>query len=284
MLTYDAGKPNGFGVILGTAVSPRTNCRFCTGSIPIASGASPGLRLDLIIRAWDVRSGPTWDTALIRGDSGPFRSGVIPTDPDGDGGGGEPWIGIPERPGFGLVSGEPDGFHSFCLQRRYQNSTNQLAIGACGGPLRFTLVCGAQDARQATIASTSPWLKAAAPLVGVGTGELTLLAEANRSTKQRTALVETPGGSVSLTQSGVSETAFNTQFVGFRQDGLFHLRIEGSPCTVACLEVSEDLQYWECVYRFEIPEWGHHSPWLSEAPTNSFLYFRVATDVEDDGA
>jgi len=44
------------------------------------TGVAPGQTTTLIVRAWDMRTGATWETATLRGESTPF-SYTVPLDP-----------------------------------------------------------------------------------------------------------------------------------------------------------------------------------------------------------
>jgi hypothetical protein len=50
------------------------------GGTRTLTGFAPGTTLTLEVRAWDMRTGATWDTASIRGQSGTFTY-TIPLDP-----------------------------------------------------------------------------------------------------------------------------------------------------------------------------------------------------------
>lgn len=126
VFTYDAAKPGGFGIQLGTTVSPAANYRFNAGGNIAVPNAAAGTTANLIVRAWDSKSGITYDSATIRGDSGAFASDVLGGDPDGDG----PGLPITSK---SMTSGLATGFQSFTLVPE----PTTIALGALGAAALF---------------------------------------------------------------------------------------------------------------------------------------------------
>ena len=134
VFTYDATKPGGFGTQLGTAVSPAANFRFNAGSNATVPNAAPGTKADLIVRAWDSKTGATYDAATVKGNSGAFKSDTLGGDPDGDG----PLLPLTAK---SMASGAADGFKSFSLVGGSTGSNvpepTTIALGALGAAALF---------------------------------------------------------------------------------------------------------------------------------------------------
>jgi len=135
VFTYDASKAGGFGVQLGTTVSPGANFRFNAGANAVVPGAAAGTVGTLIVRAWDSKTGATYDTATVKGNSGAFKTDVLGGDPDGDG------PGLP-LPGKGMATGAADGFKSFSLVGGTGGGSNvpeptTIALGALSAAALF---------------------------------------------------------------------------------------------------------------------------------------------------
>jgi len=107
---------NKIGATMTLAASGRF---FLSGSQTVPGGA-PGAIVDLIARAWDNRTGATYDAALIRG-SATFKSPALGGDVDGD-------PSTPPSPALPMVSGKPEGFQQ--IQLLPEPST--IALGALG--------------------------------------------------------------------------------------------------------------------------------------------------------
>lgn len=134
VFTYDATKAGGFGTQLGTAVSPAANFRFNAGSNATVPNAAPGTKADLIVRAWDTKTGASYDAATVKGSSGSFKSDLLGGDPDGDG----PLLPLT---GKSMASGAADGFKSFSLVGGGTGSNvpepTTIALGALGAAALF---------------------------------------------------------------------------------------------------------------------------------------------------
>jgi WD40 repeat protein len=130
VFTYNAANQNGFGVMLGAAVSPAANFRFNAGSNAAVPGTNPGGTADLIVRAWDTRTGATYDEATIRGSSGKFTSDTLGGDPDGDG----PLLPITPK---SMATGAANGFQSFSITTEFVPEPTTIALGALGAAALF---------------------------------------------------------------------------------------------------------------------------------------------------
>jgi len=134
VFTFDASKAGGFGVQLGTTASPAANFRFNAGGNIVVPGGAPGTVATLIVRAWDSKTGATYDTATVKGNSGSFKTDVLGGDPDGDG----PALPIT---GKSMATGAADGFKSFSLVGGSPNSNvpepTTIALGALGAAALF---------------------------------------------------------------------------------------------------------------------------------------------------
>lgn len=131
VFTYNAANPGGFGVMLGSTVSPAANFRFNAGSNAAVPGTTPGGTADLIVRAWDSKSGATYDAATVRGDSGKFTSDTLGGDPDGDG----PLLPITPK---SMATGAANGFKSFNLGGTpIVPEPTTIALGALGAAALF---------------------------------------------------------------------------------------------------------------------------------------------------
>lgn len=112
---YDAAST--FGAQLGSTVTIGANGRFTAGQVSVPDAAG-GTTAQLIVRAWDNTTGSSYATALVKGQSSPFTTGVL-------GGAGNP----PATP-VSMVTGAANGFQSFQLQGIPEPST--IALGALG--------------------------------------------------------------------------------------------------------------------------------------------------------
>lgn len=125
--TYNAANAGGFGTLLGSgAVSPGATGRFNAGTGAEIPGFAPGTTATLIVRAWDVRSGATYDAAQIKGSSASFVTGTLGGDPDGAG----PLLPITP---VGMVTGAANGFQAFALGgTTVIPEPTTIALGALG--------------------------------------------------------------------------------------------------------------------------------------------------------
>jgi hypothetical protein len=130
VFTYNAGQPDGFGVMVGSTVSPGANFRFNAGSNAEVPGTNPGGTADLIVRAWDTRTGVDYASATIRGNSGKFTSDTLGGDPDGDG----PLLPITPK---SMATGAAGGFQSFSLSTSVIPEPTTIALGALGAAALF---------------------------------------------------------------------------------------------------------------------------------------------------
>jgi len=120
VFTYSGNPASPFGTQLGATVSPAANGRFSAGSVAVP-GVAGGATAQLIVRAWDARTGADYASALINGKSAVFTSGVL-------GGAGNP----PSTP-VSMVTGLPSGFQSFALTPE----PTTIALGALGAAALF---------------------------------------------------------------------------------------------------------------------------------------------------
>jgi len=120
VFTYSGNEANPFGTQLGDTVTIAANGRFTAGSQAVA-GVAGGSTAQLIVRAWDTKTGADYASALISGKSAVFTSSVL-------GGAGNP----PATPSS-MVTGLPTGFQSFALTPE----PTTIALGALGAAALF---------------------------------------------------------------------------------------------------------------------------------------------------
>lgn len=112
---FDAANKIGDTMILAA------NGRFSQSGSKVVPGVAPGAIGTLVARAWDNTTGATYDTALIKGKSDPFKTAALGGDVDGD-------PSTPPATAPGMVTGKPDGFQH--IQLLPEPST--IALGALG--------------------------------------------------------------------------------------------------------------------------------------------------------
>jgi hypothetical protein len=120
VFTYSGNAASPFGTQLGGAVPLAANGRFSIGSVAVP-GAAAGSTAQLIVRAWDSKTGADYASALINGKSAVFTSSVL-------GGAGNP----PATPSS-MVTGLAGGFQSFALTPE----PTTIALGAIGAAALF---------------------------------------------------------------------------------------------------------------------------------------------------
>ena len=120
VFTYSGNAANPFGTQLGATVTIAANGRFTAGSQAVP-GVAGGATAQLIVRAWDTKTGADYASALISGKSDVFTSSVL-------GGAGNP----PSTPSS-MVTGLPTGFQSFALTPE----PTTIALGALGAAALF---------------------------------------------------------------------------------------------------------------------------------------------------
>jgi len=130
VFTYNASQPDGFGVMVGSTVSPGANFRFNAGNSMEIPGTNPGGTADLIVRAWDSRTGVDYASATVRANSGKFTSDTLGGDPDGDG----PLLPITPK---SMATGTATGFQSFSLSTTLVPEPTTIALGALGAAALF---------------------------------------------------------------------------------------------------------------------------------------------------
>lgn len=139
VFVYNENVQGGFGTRLGGTVSIGARGRFNAGSnVLLPNGGGPGETAKLIVRAWDKTTGATYDSAGIKGNSGPFRSDILGGDPDGDG----PLLPIT---GKTLASGANDGFRGFAIGFTAIPEPGTVTLGAVGG---VALLAGLRGRRE----------------------------------------------------------------------------------------------------------------------------------------
>jgi len=121
VFTFNASSAGGFGTQIGAAVSPAASGRFNLGTVEIP-GTTPGGTATLIVRAWDVSTGASYDAATVKGSSSSFVTGILGGDPDGVAG---PLLPITP---VSMVTGTATGFQSFALTPE----PTTIALGALG--------------------------------------------------------------------------------------------------------------------------------------------------------
>lgn len=99
---FDPNAVSGFGIQLGSTMSLDANGRFSAGEV-VVPDAPAGTTAQLIVRAWDNRSGITYVAAIAKNTSNPFTTGVL---------GG---VGNPPMPALSMVTGLPSGFQGFIV-------------------------------------------------------------------------------------------------------------------------------------------------------------------------
>lgn len=120
VFTYSGNEANPFGTQLGATATIAANGRFTAGSQAVP-GVAGGSTAQLIVRAWDTKTGADYASALISGKSTVFTSSVL-------GGAGNP----PSTPSS-MVTGLPTGFQSFALTPE----PTTIALGALGAAALF---------------------------------------------------------------------------------------------------------------------------------------------------
>lgn len=120
---YKAGTTD----LLGTGiVNASATGRFNAGTGAAIPGVAAGAKASLVVRAWDNRTGNSWDTATVRGESPAFSTGTLGGDPDGDG----PLLPITP---IGMVVEGAGGFTSFSLSGvTVVPEPTTIALGAIG--------------------------------------------------------------------------------------------------------------------------------------------------------
>lgn len=121
---YKAGTTD----LLGTGiVNASATGRFNAGTGAAIPGVAAGAKASLVVRAWDNRTGASWDTATIKGESAAFSTGTLGGDPDGDG----PLLPITP---IGMVVEGVGGFTSFSLSggTTVIPEPTTIALGAIG--------------------------------------------------------------------------------------------------------------------------------------------------------
>jgi hypothetical protein len=93
---------------IGQTMTLAANGRFSQSGAQTVPGVLPGAVATLVARAWDNTTGATYDTALRKGMTGPFKTAALGGDVDGD-------PSTPPATAPGMVTGKPDGF-SFLYQ------------------------------------------------------------------------------------------------------------------------------------------------------------------------
>jgi len=125
VFTYSGNAASPFGTQLGDTVTIASNGRFTAGSQAVP-GVAGGATAQLIVRAWDTRTGADYASALTSGKSAVFTTGAL-------GGAGNP----PSTP-TSMVTGLPTGFQSFSLQTLQSiPEPTTIALGALGATALF---------------------------------------------------------------------------------------------------------------------------------------------------
>jgi hypothetical protein len=110
----------------GTMTLNPSNGRFSLSGGQQVPGVAPGAIADLIARAWDNRTGATYDAATIKGSS-TFKSAALGGDVDND-------PSTPPATAPGMVTQKPEGFQNIQLQGGpvIIPEPSTIALGALG--------------------------------------------------------------------------------------------------------------------------------------------------------
>jgi hypothetical protein len=106
---------------IGDTMILAANGRFSLTGSQVVPGVAPGAVANLVARAWDNTTGATYDAALIKGKTDPFKTAALGGDVDGD-------PATPPATAPGMVTGDPTGFQN--IQLLPEPST--IALGALG--------------------------------------------------------------------------------------------------------------------------------------------------------